>query len=62
MWVNPEKNRSIALSVRYYSSENYCGKPDTDEQHVTVVEYVGESVDEQIKRLKLKCEGEGNAL
>jgi hypothetical protein len=54
-WVNLEAHRSLMLSMRYYSSKDSDETPDNDTQHILLVEYTGEDVQDKIKQLQLRC-------
>jgi hypothetical protein len=56
VWLKPEAKRFIALSVRYISSDKCVGEnPESDEQHVTIVEYIDVDASEVEKQLGLSC-------
>ena len=55
MWVNPELERMLMLSLRYHSSKDCCEVPDNQTQRVVVVEYLRTSVADAIEQLKLRC-------
>jgi len=57
IWINREARRSLLLSMQYYSPSDCAPNPLNDEQQVIVVEYMGVDVDDEIRRLKLRCPG-----
>lgn len=60
MWVNRKAQRTLMLSMRYRSPDKCCKVPDNNLQHIMLVEYIGDDVEEQIKRLDLRCSNPGN--
>jgi hypothetical protein len=60
MWVNHEAQRTLMLSMRYRSPDKCCEVPDNSLQHIMLVEYFGDDVEETIKRLELRCSNPGN--
>ena len=62
VWVNREENQALFLSARYYSSV-MCGvEPETDEQHIVLVQGNARQGEELIGAWSLQCQGAGNAL
>jgi hypothetical protein len=63
MWVNREANRTLMLSMRYYSAPDSLSAPDNDSQRVLLVEYMAPDIPSSIKDLNLRCpSGEATAL
>jgi hypothetical protein len=66
MWVNPQANRILLLSVSYDSDaprdlRQRIGPPDNDSQKVILVEYFDQDIKNEIDRLKLQCPPEVHA-
>lgn len=56
VWLKPAEKRFISLSVRYISSDKCTSEqPETDEQHVALVEYADADTAEISKLLELSC-------
>jgi hypothetical protein len=53
MWVNPEAQRTLMLSMRYLASKDSGETPDNDTQHILLVEYMSTNVAYTIKELNL---------
>jgi len=54
MLVNRKAQREIMLSMRYISEQN-GSLPDSNIQHIVIVEYMNSDSSETIKRLELRC-------
>jgi hypothetical protein len=56
VWLKPQAKRFIMLSVRYISSDK-CAveRPENEEQHVVIVEYVDVDTSEVANQLGLSC-------
>ncbi len=57
MWINREANRTLALSMRYYSAPESTFRPDNNTQEIILIEYLAPDIPGTIRDLKLKCEG-----
>jgi len=55
MWVNPEAQRTLMLSMRYHAPENCGDVPDNETQHILLVEYTAANVADTINQLNLHC-------
>ena len=62
MWINRPARRTLLLANRYYSSENWVGNPENDDQQVILVEYMNQDIDNTIATLKLRCPNRKDAL
>jgi len=54
MLVNRKAQREIMLSMRYIS-EQHRSLPDSNVQHIVIVENMNSNASETIKRLELRC-------
>jgi hypothetical protein len=54
-WVNRDSRRMLMVSSRYYSSKDCVADPENDDQHVVVIEYLGQNIDQAVSTLKLRC-------
>jgi hypothetical protein len=55
MWVNAASRRTLVLGVRYLSSDNCGDDPESDEQHVVLVEYLDQDVPAIMKLYGVQC-------
>ena len=55
-WANFVEGRILCLSLRYYSELRKCRKsPDTNQQHVVILEIVPNDIKEDLEFLNLTC-------
>jgi hypothetical protein len=55
MWINREANRTLMLSMRYYSAPSSRIVPDNNAQKVLLVEYLTPDITRSINELNLRC-------